>query len=170
MDVDENVFLLDEAFSLDSLLNALNIEVRVSGNNGEKDSNSKESETTKETPVKGPGETANNTDHGSETIGEELDAVLSKPGVMDKRSDYNITQANLDLPNIDFIIVDNISNLIPYISQEKIIQFIENLTQTIRKLTEVNGIVIMDNESDPDIQKAIKSNFDKSVSIKEEWL
>ncbi len=96
-----------------------------------------------------------------------LDAILNAMQVGPKGSSNKF---NFDLENIDFILVDNISSLITYTTQEKIQQFIEDLIKNIRKLTAVYGIVIVDNKTSPKIQKLIEHYFDKSVTIKEDWL
>ena len=82
----------------------------------------------------------------------------------------NNKRIGFDLKDIDFIMVDNISNLIAYTPSEKIQQFVEALIKIIRRFTAVYGIVIMDNVTNPEIQKLIEPFFDKSVFIKEEWL
>ncbi len=79
-------------------------------------------------------------------------------------------QMDFDLKEIDFIMVDNISNLITYTTQNGIQQFIEGLTKIIKKSTLAYGIVIMDDKTNLDIQQKIKPYFDKSVSIQEGWL
>ncbi len=97
------------------------------------------------------------------SMGSLLDAMNIEPEEFFK-------QTYFDLKNVDFIMVDNISNLITYAPSEKLRQFVENFSQIIKKLTSVYGIVIMDNTTDPEVQKVIEPYFDKSVSIKEEWL
>lgn len=96
-----------------------------------------------------------------------LDNLLEAMNIDSK--DLN-KKVNFDIKNIDFIMVDNISNLIAYTTSEKILQFIEALVKIIKKLTATYGIVIMDDESSPEVKKLMEHYFDKSVTIKEEWL
>ncbi len=77
---------------------------------------------------------------------------------------------NFDFDNIDFVLVDNITNLSTYITEEKIRQFTQDLIQSIKKITRACGIIIMDDKSNPNVQKVIEQYFDKSVTIEEEWL
>ena len=79
-------------------------------------------------------------------------------------------QINFNLEDIDFLIVDNISNLITFATPEKIQQFVENLNQTIKKSTLAYGIVIMDDKTDSEIKAAIEKYFDQAVTIQEGWL
>jgi predicted ATPase len=76
-------------------------------------------------------------------------------------------QVNFDLADIDFIMVDNISNLTTFATADKISRFIETLTQMIKKSELAYGIVIMDNKTDSAISKAINRFFDKAIPIKE---
>jgi tetratricopeptide (TPR) repeat protein len=96
-----------------------------------------------------------------------LDAILNAMQLNKKDTSNKL---NLNLDNIDFILVDNISSLITYNTQERIQQFINDLINNIRKLTAVYGIVIIDNKTNPKIQKLIEPYFDKSINIKEDWL
>jgi hypothetical protein len=68
-------------------------------------------------------------------------------------------QMNFNLKDFDFIMVDNISNLLTYAPQDKIKQFIENLTNIVKKSALTYGIVIMDDRSSPPIQEAIQQYF-----------
>jgi predicted ATPase len=102
-----------------------------------------------------------------------IDNAFSLDGILDAM-DLGVIDSdkipNFDLKSIDFIMVDNISNLITYTTPEKIEQFIQDLIDNIMKLTAVYGIVISDNQTNPKIQKMIELYFDKTVTIKEEWL
>ena len=90
--------------------------------------------------------------------------------LMDENQQSNEEFIDLKLNNIDFIMVDNISNLITYTNQKKLEGFIVDLIDIIKKLTIVYGIVLIDNQTDPLIQDAIEKYFDNTITIKEEWL
>jgi predicted ATPase len=77
---------------------------------------------------------------------------------------------NLDFQNIDFIMVDNVSNLISYTTNEKIEEFIKNLIDIIKKTTIAHGIVFIDSETSTEIHQTVQAYFDKLITIKEEWL
>ena len=97
------------------------------------------------------------------SLGSLLDA-------MNIETEEFFKQTTFDPQNIDFIMVDNISNLITFASQNKLKLFIENLTQIIKKLTLAYGIVIMDDKTDPEIKQIIEPFLDRSVAIKDDWL
>ena len=96
-----------------------------------------------------------------------LDRLLD---IMDVEPQKEKKFNNFDLKNIDFIMVDNISNMISYTSQEKIEEFIKDLIEAIKKLTIVYGIVLIDNQTNPEIQKIVQKHFDNTVTIKDEWI
>ena len=103
----------------------------------------------------------------------EMDKVFSLGtpiDAMNADTEEIFKKINIEPANTDFIMVDNISNLITYGTQEKIIQFIQNLTKVIKKFTLVYGIIIMDEKTDKNIRQLIDPYFDNSVFIKDEWL
>ena len=97
------------------------------------------------------------------SLGSLLDAMNIQPEKFFKQTDF-------DFKNIDFIMVDNISNLVNFATVEKLKQFIDNLIQIINKLTVVYGIVIMDDKTDDEIRQIIEPYFDRAVAIKDDWL
>jgi len=118
------------------------------------------------TPVAGP------LPETSESI-LDMDKVFSMGtpiDAMNADAEEIFKKINIEPANTDFIMVDNISNLITYGTQEKIIQFIQNLTKVIKKFTLVYGIIIMDEKTDKNIRQLIDPYFDNSVFIKDEWL
>ncbi len=86
----------------------------------------------------------------------------------DQRNDEKFPSFNIN--NIDFIMVDNISNLVTYTTQEKIEGFIKELISIIKKLTILYGIVLIDNQTSSETKRIIEHYFDNTVTIKEEWL
>jgi tetratricopeptide (TPR) repeat protein len=118
------------------------------------------------TPISGILQDAGENVHGIDNA-FSLDSLLD---AMNIESEQFFEQSDFDLNNIDFIMVDNISNLITFATQEKIKQFTENLINIIRKTTLVYGIIFLESKSEPEVQKSIESYFDKVVTIKEEWL
>ena len=112
---------------------------------------------------------------GSKTIENAyiIDEAFSLNGLLnalDINPKMRRTEINFDPKKIDFILVDNISNLVNYTTQEKIQGFIKDLVKNIKNLSTVYGIVIMDDETSPETQELLTKYFDDTVPIKKEWL
>jgi hypothetical protein len=74
---------------------------------------------------------------------------------------------NFNIDNVEFIMVDNITNLGTYTTKEKIQQFVGNLIKIIKKSPLGYGIFIMDDKTNPEVRELIEPHFEKSVTIKE---
>jgi hypothetical protein len=107
-----------------------------------------------------------------------IDKAFSLERILEAvKSDYDIkcnnqvtTKTEFNMQNFDFIMVDNISSLATYTTQDRISNFIQDLINIIKKRSAVYGIVIIENETEPNIHETIAPFFDKTVSIKEEWV